>query len=571
MKRTLLTICILSLSTTQIAYAQQAMSSSVYKIQSDSVNIAGARSESGSYALQDTAGELVSGVSSSTNYTGLQGYEFMQLDIVPPGITPSLSATPLSTDEIELAWGEAFDDYGIDRYYIYRDGVKVNDVASFPRDYVDSGLSANTQYVYRVSAVDAAGNEGPLSDPVTARTFSGSIPGGAPTPGILGSSVIHWSVSASDESAVISFVTTTTLKAELLWGKDASYADGHLSQGFADLHTFLLEHLSPGTLYMVKVLLRDGYDHVTTYYMTFRTANIALSARPANVTNFTATMSPSTSGRQASVDLAWKLPIDKRVVGVRIVRREDFYPTSPEDGEKIFENKDASGVESFADANVRQDGTYFYAIFTVDLAGNYSSGVLAQVGTSPLENLAAAGVVDPKIGKLSLNDFLFIQNGDSLPVKDGLVSVVGNENLTVALRAYHLPPVLKTIAVSMVTADYKRFTFILRPNTDHTRYEATVASLGDPTVYKLKLDILDYANHGLKSLKGTIAVKLGEIKLFLLDEKSKKFFGYGIAVVLVAGLYVWFTRRKYKELTIIEEEPWTALVGKMSKAQMSND
>ena len=559
MKKLFTIISILLLTSTQAALAQEAAVSNNYKIQSDSMNFAGARSESGSYALEDTAGELASGASSSTDYNALQGYQFMQLDIVPPGVTPALTAVPLSTDEIELSWGEAFDDYGVDRYYIYRNGVRVNDVASFPRDYVDGGLTSSTKYAYNVSAVDAAGNEGPWSATTTATTLSGAIPGGAPTPGISGLSVVNWSVTTSDQSAVISFVTTATLKADLSWGRDLTYSDGTLSQSFGAEHTFLLTHLVPATLYHVRVSLRDGYDHVTTYYFDFRTAGVALTAGPENVTSFTATLASST------VNLDWKLPSDKRVVGVRIVKRTDFYPTSPTDGETIFENKDASGAEHFTDTEVKSGGNYYYAIFTLDLAGNFSSGVLAQVGSGSLENVAAAGAVDPKIGKLALNDFLFIQNGDSVPVKDGLVSVVGNENLTVALRAYHLPPVLKTIAVSMVTADYKRFTFILRPNTDNTRYEATVASLGDPTVYKLRLDILDFANHGLKSLKGTLAVKLGEIKVLLFDEKGKKFFGWGLLTVAVVGAYVWFTRRKYKELTILNEEPWTMLASRLAK------
>ena len=56
----------------------QAMSSSNYKIQSDTVNFAGARSGSGSYSLEDTVGEIATGVSSSTNYTMNAGYQQMQ-------------------------------------------------------------------------------------------------------------------------------------------------------------------------------------------------------------------------------------------------------------------------------------------------------------------------------------------------------------------------------------------------------------------------------------------------------------------------------------------------------------
>lgn len=54
-----------------------AMSSSNYKVQSDSINFAGGLSTSSSYTMQDTLGEVGSGVSSSTNYVMNAGYQQM--------------------------------------------------------------------------------------------------------------------------------------------------------------------------------------------------------------------------------------------------------------------------------------------------------------------------------------------------------------------------------------------------------------------------------------------------------------------------------------------------------------
>ncbi len=65
----------------------QAMSSPSYKIQSDSLNFGGNRSASGSYSMEDTLGEVATGISSSTNYAMLAGYQQMQsasLSVVPP-------------------------------------------------------------------------------------------------------------------------------------------------------------------------------------------------------------------------------------------------------------------------------------------------------------------------------------------------------------------------------------------------------------------------------------------------------------------------------------------------------
>lgn len=56
----------------------QVMSSTNYKIQSDSVNVGGGRSTSTNYGLESTMGEVATGISSSTNYQLLAGYQQMQ-------------------------------------------------------------------------------------------------------------------------------------------------------------------------------------------------------------------------------------------------------------------------------------------------------------------------------------------------------------------------------------------------------------------------------------------------------------------------------------------------------------
>ena len=62
---------------TSIVHAE-AMSSSNYRIKSDSVNFGGNRSGSGSYTSEDTAGEIATGPSSSNNFSLKAGYQQMQ-------------------------------------------------------------------------------------------------------------------------------------------------------------------------------------------------------------------------------------------------------------------------------------------------------------------------------------------------------------------------------------------------------------------------------------------------------------------------------------------------------------
>lgn len=65
------------LYSTQVAWAQT-MTSGTYKIQSDSLNFSGNRSSSGTYTMEDTAGEVATGEGASSLYKIKAGYQQMQ-------------------------------------------------------------------------------------------------------------------------------------------------------------------------------------------------------------------------------------------------------------------------------------------------------------------------------------------------------------------------------------------------------------------------------------------------------------------------------------------------------------
>jgi|GEM_PF-411897 len=72
------------------------MESGSYRIQSDSVNVGGLRSESASYAEESTVGEIATGISDSTSYRLKAGYQQMQesflsiTSVGDIGLSPSL-------------------------------------------------------------------------------------------------------------------------------------------------------------------------------------------------------------------------------------------------------------------------------------------------------------------------------------------------------------------------------------------------------------------------------------------------------------------------------------------------
>lgn len=96
-------------------------------------------------------------------------------DTTPPTVPTGLTTTPKSYKEIEIAWSASTDTggSGVAKYKVFRNGTFIREVATSP--FIDSGLTANSQYTYTVSAVDGAGNESARSagKAATTRTIDG--------------------------------------------------------------------------------------------------------------------------------------------------------------------------------------------------------------------------------------------------------------------------------------------------------------------------------------------------------------------------------------------------------------
>ena len=92
-----------------------------------------------------------------------------------PSAPTNLSATPVSTESIELFWSPSTDpESGIAFYRVFRDGTEIGTPTG--TDYQDAGLEATTTYEYRVSAVNGDGLESDLSPAVSATTFDAEGP-----------------------------------------------------------------------------------------------------------------------------------------------------------------------------------------------------------------------------------------------------------------------------------------------------------------------------------------------------------------------------------------------------------
>ena len=91
-------------------------------------------------------------------------------DVLPPTVPNNLTATAVSTSQINLSWNASSDDTAVTGYRVYRDGTQIATTAA--TTYSNSGLAAATSYSYKIAAYDAAGNVSAQTSAVTATTDS---------------------------------------------------------------------------------------------------------------------------------------------------------------------------------------------------------------------------------------------------------------------------------------------------------------------------------------------------------------------------------------------------------------
>jgi hypothetical protein len=77
-------------------------------------------------------------------------------DTTPPTPPTSLRATA-GVRQITLSWNAATDNVGVARYHLFRDNAKYRSLGNV-LTYTDTGLRTGRTYVYKVYAIDAAGN-----------------------------------------------------------------------------------------------------------------------------------------------------------------------------------------------------------------------------------------------------------------------------------------------------------------------------------------------------------------------------------------------------------------------------
>jgi len=91
-----------------------------------------------------------------------------QEDTVPPSAPSDLSASNTTITLTELGWTASTDNIGVVSYSIYQDGQALVSIQSTA--HTVNGLTANTNYSFKVKARDAAGNKSAFSNTINVQT-----------------------------------------------------------------------------------------------------------------------------------------------------------------------------------------------------------------------------------------------------------------------------------------------------------------------------------------------------------------------------------------------------------------
>lgn len=430
-------------------------------------------------------------------------------DVIPPTTPTGLTATTVSTSQIDLLWNASTDNVAVTGYKVFRDGLFV--ATSTMTSYSDIGLTASTTYGYTVAAFDAVLNISTTSATATATTFAESVDTGGTGGGGGNSSrrlyidIFNVQVTPEKQAAVLSWKTNVAARSRVSWGHTQDYEIGQLSDVSGRLiHQVRLERLSSGEQYYARIEALDSSGVVQdTFVVSFVTGAIPDVVPPGAVTNFQAI------GKDSVIDLSWTNPPDPDFAEVRIIRSDKFFPTDIFGGRVIYEG-DATQI---VDTEVARDVTYYYAAFARDTLGNYAAPAVAvgRVGAGaqePFEEFPEAPVIPPAIDELSLSDFEFFQEGNQVTLFGMTIPVDGHEALTAAVSYEKLPEVLKTIGVTLTDPDstHKSFSFLLRIDDKKEHYSATIAPLKKPGRYPLLITVLDFKNQRLKRIEGELLV-----------------------------------------------------------------
>ena len=158
--------------------------------------------------------------------------------IVPPTPPSGLAAsTNLNPLRIDLSWSPSIDNVGVTGYSLYRDGEHLLDVSGDTLTFNDANVLPFTEYIYKVSAFDLAGNYSGNSASVSVSSPENQPPSIPTNLAVIvnetGAANISWSASMDNIGVAGYTLYRNDIILATLNSPDLSYIDTTVSPGFS--------------------------------------------------------------------------------------------------------------------------------------------------------------------------------------------------------------------------------------------------------------------------------------------------------------------------------------------------
>ncbi|MEZ0392261.1 MAG: fibronectin type III domain-containing protein, partial [Pseudobdellovibrionaceae bacterium] len=189
-------------------------------------------------------------------------------DTAAPSVPMNVSATAVSTSQINLTWNASTDNVAVTKYSIYRNGALVGSTTGV-LSYASQGLAAGTSYTFQVEASDAAGNKSAKSASVSAQTMVADT-----TEPVRSSGSPMGTLAAGSTSTVIALSTNEKSTCRYSTNSNTAFANmtGNLTASSSGLtHNANVSGLSNGQTYNYYVRCQDlagntnGMDYVISF------------------------------------------------------------------------------------------------------------------------------------------------------------------------------------------------------------------------------------------------------------------------------------------------------------------
>ncbi len=498
-------------------------------------------------------------------------------DATPPTTPTLLSAIPVASSQIDLAWSASTDDFSLGGYVLLRDGSPL--ATTTLTTFSDTVLSPETLYSYEVYAFDSFYNLSttsnslstttlalPIIPPVATTTTATSTASEQSTRTFI---LRDFTINSSIYNADFKWRTDGLSSYSLRWGKTNDYNEGYIiNDTYSELHQTTLSALEVDTVYLYELIGYAPYGFSKVLKQgQFKTEAIKKVTSPQNVLRLNSQV------KNNDVLLTWQLPMSVPIASVRVVSNPLGYPADINDGAVVY---DELGVEVKDKDALKNYSSQYYTVFVIDVDGNVSSGAVVKanrlseesqesdVDFSPIPTIisSSSGTSTSDVKEIAVlgfdaNNINILQNDINFNFLNERIALSYQDSFVISIPFKSLPDHLKSIVVTLLDpTDHRRsYSFLLRINKDKTAYEATIAPLNVLGASRMQVEIFDFEKKviGLykKQIDFVVSSKtLKEPEVIFPDkivDSAKK----ATSIFLVAGLMVfvlgflwWIGKRK---------------------------